>query len=239
MTRIDNRTIDQLRKIKITPNFVSCAEASFLIEVGRTRVLCNASIEEDVPRWLKGSGKGWITAEYSLLPRSTDSRVRRERKGTSGRTQEIQRLIGRSLRAVANLENMPECSITLDCDVIEADGGTRTASIVGAFLALGTALNKWKSDKGLTAPILRNYISATSVGVLDGEAILDLNYPEDSKAEVDMNVVMADAKDYIELQGTGEECTYSRKQMNELLDLAEIGCIQLLKIQKEFLTELP
>ncbi len=237
--RVDNRSHDELRTVKITPDFVQCAEASYLIEVGRTRVLCNASLTTDVPRWMKDEPKGWITAEYSLLPRSTDSRVRRERSGASGRTQEIQRLIGRSLRAVANLEAMPGVSVTVDCDVIEADGGTRTASIVGAFLALATALNNYKKEAGLTEQILKEYVTAVSVGVLDDQPILDLCYIEDSKAEVDMNLVFASNKDFIEVQGTGEEATFSRKTLNDLLDIGEKGCQELLALQKSFVAELP
>jgi len=239
MTRIDNRTNDQLRPINIIENFVSCAEGSFLIEVGRTRVLCNASIESNVPRWLEGKGKGWVTAEYSLLPRSTDSRVQRERKSVSGRTQEIQRLIGRSLRAVTDLEALGENSIIIDCDVLEADGGTRTASIVGAFMALAQAIKIIKSEQGIEKQILKHFVTAVSVGVLDKTPILDLNYPEDSKAEVDMNVVFADSTNLIEVQGTGEESTFTRAELNQLLDLAEKGCHELMAIQKKYIGELP
>ncbi|MGL1901434.1 MAG: ribonuclease PH [Fibrobacterales bacterium] len=239
MTRIDNRTNDQLRNINIIENFVSCAEGSYLIEVGRTRVLCNASIESKVPRWLEGKGKGWVTAEYSLLPRSTDSRVQRERKSVSGRTQEIQRLIGRSLRAITDLEALGEHSIIIDCDVLEADGGTRTASIVAAFMALAQAIKIIKSEEGIEKQILKKWVTAVSVGILDGTPILDLNYPEDSKAEVDMNVVFADGTDLIEVQGTGEESTFTRAELSLLLDLAEKGCGELMAIQKKYVGELP
>ncbi|MGL1933927.1 MAG: ribonuclease PH [Fibrobacterales bacterium] len=239
MTRIDNRTNDQLRNINIIENFVSCAEGSYLIEVGRTRVLCNASIESKVPRWLEGKGKGWVTAEYSLLPRSTDSRVQRERKSVSGRTQEIQRLIGRSLRAITDLEALGEHSIIIDCDVLEADGGTRTASIVAAFMALAQAIKIIKSEEGIEKQILKKWVTAVSVGILDGTPILDLNYPEDSKAEVDMNVVFADGTDLIEVQGTGEESTFTRAELSLLLDLAEKGCGELMEIQKKYVGELP
>jgi ribonuclease PH len=245
MQRSYNRTPNQLRPIKLTPDFVSCAEGSVLIEVGKTRVLCNASVSDKPPRWLEGTGKGWITAEYSLLPRSTDSRVNRERKGASGRTQEIQRLIGRSLRATANLAAMEGCLVTVDCDVIEADGGTRTASIVGGFVALGMALTKWKKDlpedhSAHGKQIFEDYVTAVSVGVLEGKPILDLDYPEDSAAEVDMNVVIASISNkLIEVQGTGEESTFSRNELNQLLDLGEKGASELLAAQRALLGELP
>lgn len=239
MTRSYDRQLNELRPVKLTPDFVSCAEGSVLIEVGKTRVLCNASISDRPPKWLEGSGKGWITAEYSLLPRSTNSRVSRERKGASGRTQEIQRLIGRSLRATADLSAMPGVLATVDCDVIEADGGTRTASIVGGFVALGIALNNWKKQSGSIAEIFTDYVTAVSVGVEEGIAILDLDYKEDSAAEVDMNLVVASNGEYIEIQGTGEESTYTRDQLNALLDLGDKGAAELLILQKELLGELP
>lgn len=239
--RHDGRQADQLRAVKLTADFVQSADASFLIEVGRTRVLCNATVEKDVPRWLekKTPAQGWITAEYSLLPQSTNTRVKRERSSISGRTQEIQRLIGRSLRAVAHLEAMPGASVIVDCDVIEADGGTRTASIVGAFLALGCALKKWKEANGIEGQILSDYVTAVSVGMLGGEPILDLCYIEDSEAEVDMNLVFAGGEKLVEVQGTGEESTFSRKELNAMLDLCEKGCAELLALQKQFLPELP
>jgi ribonuclease PH len=247
MPRIDGRAHDQLRPIKITEDFVSTAEASYLIEVGRTRILCCASLEEDLPRWLKGKNKGWVTAEYNLLPRSTTTRVKRERAGASGRTQEIQRLIGRALRGVVDLEALGERSFVVDCDVIEADGGTRTASIVGGFMALARALQRMKAAQPPSAaavppagPILRNFVSAVSVGIVNGEPMLDLCYVEDSEAEVDMNVVRTDAGHFVEVQGTGEEASYSRAQLNAMLDLAEKGCNELVTLQKEFLgTVLP
>lgn len=236
MTRSDGRQIDELRPIKITENYVSCADASFFVEVGKTRILCNATVEEKIPHWLKGEGKGWVTAEYSLLPRSTGSRVRRERGSISGRTQEIQRLIGRSLRGVVDLKAMGERSIVIDCDVIEADGGTRTASVFGGFLALGRTLqNIYKKDK----PVIKDWLSATSVGIVKGEPILDLCYEEDLHAEVDMNLVMTGNSHFVEIQGTGEESTYSRAQLNSLLDLGEKGCKQLIDRQKEILGQLP
>jgi ribonuclease PH len=238
MTRPDGRAADQIRTIKITEDFVQSAESSFLIEVGRTRILCCASLEEDLPRWLKGKGSGWVTAEYSLLPRSTNSRVKRERNGASGRTQEIQRLIGRALRGVCDLKALGERSLVIDCDVIEADGGTRTASIVGGYLALARALQKMKAALPHTFPpgqVLRHYVSAVSVGRVEGSPMLDLCYTEDSEAEVDMNVVMTDTGHFVEVQGTGEEAVFSRAQLNDLLGLAEKGCGELIALQKGFL----
>ena len=244
MARIDGRKHDQLRPIKITEDFVSTAEASYLIEVGKTRILCCASLEEDLPRWLKGKGKGWVTAEYNLLPRSTLSRVKRERTGASGRTQEIQRLIGRALRGVVDLEALGERSYVIDCDVIEADGGTRTASIVGGFMALARALQRMKAAQPPTPAahrqILKHFVSAVSVGIVEGEPMLDLCYVEDSEAEVDMNVVRTESGHFVEIQGTGEEAVYSRQQLNAMLDLADKGCSELVTLQKQFLgTVLP
>ncbi len=241
MTRIDGRKNDELRAIKITEDFVSTAEASYLIEVGKTRILCCASLEEEVPRWMKGKGKGWVTAEYNLLPRSTGSRVKRERAGASGRTQEIQRLIGRALLGVCNFENLGERNYIIDCDVIEADGGTRTASIVGGFLALAKALQRLKSaHPEMVKPVLKHFVSAVSVGIVERIPMLDLCYTEDSEAEVDMNVVRTDSGHFVEVQGTGEESVYSRGQLNDMLDLAEKGCGELLTLQKRFIgTVLP
>jgi len=237
--RPDNRSPEALRSIRVTPHFVSSADGSVLIECGRTRVLCNATLLPEVPRWLKDQGRGWITAEYSLLPQSTAERVERERKSLSGRTQEIQRLIGRALRAGADLQALGERALIVDCDVIEADGGTRTASIVGGFMALGLALRKIKQRDEIHAQILTHWISAVSVGLIQGRPLLDLCYAEDSSAEVDMNVVMANAKDFVEVQGTGEHGTYSRTQLNALLDLAERGCAELMAIQQQILGALP
>lgn len=237
-SRIDGRAADQLRSIKITEDFVSSAEASFFIEFGRTRILCCASVEEELPRWLKGKGQGWVTAEYSLLPRSTNSRVKRERNGASGRTQEIQRLIGRALRGVCDLKALGERSLVIDCDVIEADGGTRTASIVGGYLALARALQKLKAAQPDAFPagqVLRSFVSAISVGILEGTPLLDLCYVEDSEAEVDMNVVMTDKGEFVEVQGTGEESVFSRAQLNALLDLAEKGCRELTALQRSLI----
>lgn len=243
MTRPDGRLADQLRSLKITEDFVQSAESSFLIEVGRTRILCCASVEEEVPRWMKGKGTGWVTAEYNLLPRSTNSRVRRERNGASGRTQEIQRLIGRALRGVCDFAAFGERSIVIDCDVIEADGGTRTASIVGGYLALARALQKQKAaipDVFPPGRALKHFVSAVSVGVVEGVPLLDLCYVEDSEAEVDMNVVMTEKGDFVEVQGTGEESVFSRAQLNDLLGLAEKGCGELIALQRGILgDELP
>ena len=221
MNRPDQRNNNQLRKIKIIPDFVSCAEASCLIEIGKTRVLCNATVDEKVPIWMRNTKKGWITAEYSLLPRSTNERVQRERKSISGRTQEIQRLIGRSLRGVCQLDKLGERSITIDCDVIEADGGTRCAAITGGFFVLAKAIQNLKNANLITHefPVLKYWLSAISVGILNNTPILDLCYQEDSKAEVDMNVVMTDSRNFVEIQGTGEESTYSRKDFERTIRL--------------------
>jgi ribonuclease PH len=237
MARVDGRKDDQLRPVKITEDFVSSAEGSCLIEVGKTRVLCCATLDEEVPRWLKGKNKGWVTAEYNLLPRSTNTRVKRERAGASGRTHEIQRLIGRALRGVCNLEALGERHFIVDCDVIEADGGTRTASIVGGFVALGRALQRMKAAQAPSgaasgARILNHFVSAVSVGVVAGRPLLDLCYVEDSEAEVDMNVVVTDSGHFVEVQGTGEEAVYSREQLNQMLDLAVKGCGELAALQR-------
>jgi ribonuclease PH len=220
--------------------YVSQAEGSVLVRFGKTRVLCNATLDKEVPRWLKGQGKGWVTAEYSLMPRSTNTRVDRERKGVSGRTQEIQRLIGRSLRAATNLEAMGERQIIVDCDVIEADGGTRTAAITGGFVALALAMRQLKIEAGITSPLLKGWLAAVSVGVSDGIPVLDLNYEEDSKAGTDMNVVAFDADRLVEVQGTAEHGAYSRKELDALLDLALGGIATLVGLQKDALGgELP
>ena len=231
MIRIDNRKNDEMRKIKMTTGFVSSADGSVLIEMGHTRVLCNATLLPEVPKWLAGKGRGWITAEYSLLPQSTGQRVERERKGASGRTQEIQRLVGRSLRGAANLNALGEHALVVDCDVIEADGGTRTASIIGGFVALALALKKVKPTIEVTEQVLLHNISAISVGVIDGEPRLDLCYEEDSRADVDMNIVMRDAAEYIELQGTGEHASFDRKTLDALLALGEKACKEIKEMQ--------
>ncbi len=232
MTRSDGRKFDELRKVTITLDYIKHAEGSCLIEFGDTKVICTASVEEKVPPFLKGTGQGWITAEYSMLPRATAQRTVREaaRGKLTGRTQEIQRLIGRSLRCAVDLTALGEMTIWIDCDVIQADGGTRTASITGAFVALYRALQKIEK---LTA--LKNFIAAVSVGIVNGNVLLDLNYEEDSLAEVDMNVVMTDKGNFVEIQGTAEGEPFSRDTLNTMLDLSEKGIKELIKIQKTVL----
>lgn len=238
LTRPSGRSPDQLREIKIERNYTEHAEGSVLISCGRTKVLCNATVETRVPHFLKGKGQGWITAEYGMLPRSTNSRMAREAaKGKqSGRTQEIQRLIGRSLRAAVNLKALGEHSITLDCDVIQADGGTRTASITGAYVALADAINSMLSKKLIKKNPLIRQIASVSVGVYQGHAVLDLDYPEDSNAETDMNVVMDDNGDFIEVQGTAEGEPFTMKDMQDMLKLSEIGIAELIKFQNQALS---
>ena len=240
MTRLDGRSFDALRPFSIQTDFVSQAGGSVLVSAGRTRVLCNASIDKEVPRWLKGQGKGWVTAEYALLPRSTNTRVDRERKGVSGRTQEIQRLVGRSLRAATDLFALGERQIIVDCDVIEADGGTRTASITGAFVSLAIALRKLKEQEDIDKRILTGWLGAVSVGVVDGTPMLDLCYEEDSKAGTDMNVVALDGDRLVEVQGTAEHGAYSRRELDAMLDLALSGIASLNAVQRSILgDELP
>ncbi|HHT51196.1 MAG TPA: ribonuclease PH [Eubacteriaceae bacterium] len=235
MERIDGRDNYQIREIKITRNFTKYAAGSVLIEAGDTKVICTATIEEKVPPFMKNEGKGWITAEYSMLPSSTQNRKIREssRGKVEGRTQEIQRLIGRALRSVVDLEQLGERTIWIDCDVIQADGGTRTASITGAFIALMDALLKLKNEDKLENIPIKNYLAAISVGVVDGETLLDLNYYEDFNAKLDMNVVMTDAGEYIEIQGTGEEAPFNKKELSNLLELAEKGINEIIEIQKK------
>src|SRR5438309_230430 len=224
MIRIDNRSQTQLRPVRLAIDYLNYPEGSVLIETGNTRVLCAASAEEKVPPFLEGKGKGWVTAEYNMLPRSTHTRNSRERDGrVSGRTQEIQRLIGRSLRAVVDMDVLGPRTITLDCDVLQADGGTRTASITGAYVALHRACSLLLQQKILTVHPVRTAVAAVSVGVVDGEILLDLCYAEDSHAEVDFNVVMTGTHDFIEVQGTGEGGVFSRPTMDSLVSLAEQG----------------
>lgn len=239
MQRVDGRNPGQIRPVQMTPNFNKYAEGSVLIEVGDTHVICTATVEERVPPFLKGQGKGWVTAEYSMIPRATGTRTMRESaKGKlSGRTMEIQRLIGRALRSVVNLEALGERTITLDCDVIQADGGTRTSSITGAYVAMILALNKLVEQGMLDKIPVTDFLGAISVGIVDGEPMLDLCYAEDSAAEVDMNVVMTGAGRFVEIQGTGEEATFSRDEMNQLLDLATAGIEELNKLQRQVLGE--
>ena len=238
MSRADGRNPDQLRKIKITKNFVKHAEGSCLIECGLTRVICTASVEENVPPFLKGKGTGWVTAEYGMLPRSTDTRMKREKTLTSGRTLEIQRLIGRSLRGVIDLRQLGERTVKIDCDVIQADGGTRTASITGGFIALALALGKIKKQNLIDRVPLTDYVAAVSVGIYKGQPLLDLNYEEDSRADMDMNVVMVGSGKFVEVQGTAEKKPFSKKEMDHLLDLAENGIRQLIVVQKKYVGEL-
>jgi ribonuclease PH len=236
MARPDGRQVDDLRPLTIERNYVSAAPGSVLISAGDTTVLCTASLETRVPPWLEGKGKGWITAEYNMLPGSTSPRKQRDRKKVDGRTTEIQRLIGRSLRAVADLEALGEQMITVDCDVLRADGGTRTLSITGGLIALVDAIHSIKSELPDPAKYpLRDNVAAISVGICDGTAVLDLPYVEDVSADVDMNVVMTGGAQYIEVQGTGEEATFSDEQLMELLRLAKIGVAKLTAAQKEAL----
>lgn len=232
--RPSNREISQLRAIKITRQFTNHAEGSVLVEFGQTRVLCNASVMDGVPKFLKGKNQGWITAEYGMLPRATHSRTDREasRGKQGGRTLEIQRLIGRSLRNCVDLKLIGENTIMIDCDVIQADGGTRTAAITGACIAMKDAINWMVTREKLRKMPAFNYVAAVSVGIYRGQAVLDLDYAEDVLAETDMNVVMNEAGEFIEIQGTAEDKSFSRKQLNELLDLAEGGIKDLLELQK-------
>jgi ribonuclease PH len=240
MQRIDGRNNEQIRPVKITRNYLKHAEGSVLIEMGDTKVICTASVDERVPPFIKGTGKGWITSEYGMLPRSTETRKPREstRGKVDGRTMEIQRLIGRALRSIVDLGKMGEITVYIDCDVIQADGGTRTASITGSFVALVDALNKLVVQEKLKAIPLNGYLAAVSVGIKDGEAILDLNYAEDSTCQVDMNLVMTDKGEFIEIQGTGEESPFNREQLQELMRLGEKGVNDLIEAQKQALGEI-
>jgi len=234
--RDDGRLLDQLRPTRLTPHFLEHAEGSVLVEAGKTKVICTASVEDRVPPFRRNSGKGWVTAEYGMLPRATGTRSQRESTAgrVGGRTQEIQRLIGRSLRAVTRMEELGERTITLDCDVIQADGGTRTASITGAFVALVLAVGKMREQGQLRTMPVQDYVAATSVGIVGGEPMLDLAYTEDSKADVDMNVVKTGTGLYIELQGTAEALPFGREALNRLLDLGDTGIRQLFALQREF-----
>ena len=235
--RPDNRAADALRSTRITPGFVAMPEGSVLIESGNTRVLCNASVEPGVPGWMRNSGRGWVTAEYRMLPRATLTRTPREseRGKIGGRTHEIQRLIGRSLRSVVDMKALGERTIILDCDVLQADGGTRTAAITGACLALALALDKLVAAGTLKTSPLRQMLAATSVGIVDGNVLLDLCYEEDSRAEVDMNVVMLADGGLIETQATAEKNSYTRQQLGQMLDYAEKGIRELLAAQRSIL----
>jgi len=235
--RSDHRAAGQMRPVKLTPDFISTAEGSVLIEIGNTRVVCTASVEESVPAWMRNRGKGWITCEYGMLPRSTLTRSPREaaRGRQGGRTFEIQRLIGRSMRAVVDLNKLGERTIWMDCDVLQADGGTRTASITGAFVALGLAMQKLVAAKTLKAAPLRDFVAATSVGMVDGEILLDLAYEEDSRAEVDMNVVVTGSGRLVEVQATAEQQPFDDDQLRRMLELARGGITELIARQKEVL----
>jgi ribonuclease PH len=231
--RADGRAADQLRPVAVTRDYLAHPEGSVLVEFGLTRVICTASLEERVAPWLKGQGRGWVTAEYGMLPRSTNTRMTRENRGPSGRSQEIQRLVGRALRAVVDLTKMGERTVWIDCDVIQADGGTRTAAITGSFVALADAIGRIPGGK--PAAILRDSVAAVSVGIVAGEPMLDLNYGEDSAADVDMNVVMTGAGEFVEVQGTAEHTPFDRGRLDALLALAESGVRRLVGLQRQAL----
>ena len=235
--RQDGRLANGIRKVKITPDFIKYAEGSCLIEMGDTRVVCTASVEDGVPRFLRGQGVGWITAEYGMLPASCQSRVSREstRGKKTGRTHEIQRLIGRSMRLACDMNLLGERTIWLDADVLQADGGTRCASITGSFVALALAFNKLKKRGSMDVIPLKHFIAAISVGMVDGQPFLDLAYEEDSRADVDMNVIMTDTDEFVEVQGTAEGAAFSREHMDKMLELAQGGIRRLIEAQKEIL----
>lgn len=237
--RTDGRAPNELRPVKITPGFLAYAEGSVLIEMGNTRVICAASLEERVPPFLRNSGQGWLTAEYAMLPRSTQTRTAREtgRGGASGRTHEIQRLIGRSLRAVADMKALGERTLTIDCDVLQADGGTRTAAITGAYVAFAIAGSRLLKSGKISKSIVLNQVAAVSVGIVDKVPLLDLKYDEDSRAEVDMNVVCTGDGRFIEIQGTAEREPFSRDQMDELLALAGEGVTSLVHLQRDAISQ--
>jgi len=236
MVRLDGRGLDKIRKVTITRNYIKYPEGSCLIELGNTKVICTASVEETVPPFLRNSGTGWVTAEYGMLPRSCGSRIQRGKD--SGRTYEIQRLIGRSLRSVTEMKYLGERTIWVDCDVIQGDGGTRTASITGSFVALVDALQKLKKDGKIDRVPVQDYIAATSVGILNDNMILDLCYEEDSKAEVDMNVIMTGKGEFIEVQGTAERKPFSKEKMDIMLDLAKKGIEELFSIQRKLVGDI-
>lgn len=240
MNRVDNRKYDELRDIKITRNYLKHPQGSVLMEMGDTKLICTAMIENRVPHFLRGKGKGWVTGEYSMLPGSTQNRkIRNAARGKiDGRTQEIQRLIGRSLRGVVDLEKLGERTLWVDCDVIQADGGTRTAAITGAFVAVVEALHWLYNEGGIEEIPLKSFMSAISVGIVEDIPMLDLAYTEDYKAQVDMNVVMTDENEFIEIQGTGEGSSYSKEQLDDLLELAEKGNRKLIEKQKEALEDI-
>ncbi len=235
MPRRDGRRPDQLRPVSITRDYLRHPEGSVLVEFGDTKVICTASVEDKVPPFLKGKGQGWVTAEYGMLPRSTDTRTSRERSGPSGRSQEIQRLVGRSLRAVVEMGKFGERTIWVDCDVIQADGGTRTAAITGSLVAVADALGTMVKPGVPAAPLLRDCVAAISVGIVGGQPLLDLNYGEDSTAEVDMNVVMTGAGAFVEVQGTAEQTPFHKARLDEMLALAAGGIDRLIGLQRRAL----
>jgi ribonuclease PH len=239
--RNDGRKANQLRPLRITPSYIKTADGSVLIEMGGTRVICTAKLEERVPPFLRNSGRGWITAEYGMLPGSSQQRIGREssRGKVGGRTHEIQRLIGRSMRAIADLKLLGERTLWIDCDVIQADGGTRTASITGAYVAAAEAVRGWL-DKGILVQTpLQDAVAAISIGIIDGRVLLDLCYEEDSRADVDMNFVMTGSGKFIEVQGTAESAPFTRKQMERMAEIAQNGIKELLKAQKQIIAQLP
>ena len=232
MSRSFDRSVTNLRPLTATRNYLKDPLGSCLIEFGDTKVLCAVTITDGVGVWRAGKGLGWVTAEYAMLPAATTTRTRRETKGRTGRSQEIQRLIGRSLRTVVDMSGLGECTVTVDCDVIQADGGTRTAAITGAWIALYDALEAWKRAGKIAANPIVDQVAAISVGLVDGEVLLDLDYSEDSIAEVDMNIVQNSKGEFIEIQGTGEQVAFSRERMNEMLDVATAGIAKLLEFQR-------
>lgn len=233
--RTDGREANQLRLVKLTPHVSEYAEGSCLVEFGKTKVLCTATYEQPAPKWLQGSGEGWVTAEYGMLPRSTQDRIKRDKAANSGRTQEISRLIGRSLRSVVDLKKMPDAQIIVDCDVISADGGTRTASITGGFIALALALYKLKLVGEIKELPLTQYVSAISVGLDKDKPILDLNYDEDSTIHTDMNFVMNTRGNFIEIQGTAEQSDFSKSDLLNMMEMADNGCRELFKLQSDII----
>ncbi len=235
MPRADSRAPDQLRPVVLTRDYLLHPEGSVLVEFGATKVICTASLEEKVAPWLKGQGRGWVTAEYGMLPRSTNTRMNRESRGPSGRSQEIQRLVGRALRAVVDLPKMGERTVWMDCDVIQADGGTRTAAITGSYVALADALARVPSIQ--PGVVLRDCVAAISVGIVGGQPMLDLNYGEDSAADVDMNVVMTGVGEFVEVQGTAEHTPFDRRGLDALLGLAESGIRRLIELQRRALAK--
>ena len=236
--RSDGRKPKQLRLVKITPNYIKTADGSVLIEMGDTKVICTAKLEDRVPPFLRNSGKGWITAEYGMLPGSSQTRIGREssRGKVGGRTHEIQRLIGRSLRAITDLANLGERTVWIDCDVIQADGGTRTASITGAYVSLCQAIRSWQERGIIAQEPIKDSVAAVSIGIVDGKILLDLCYEEDSKADVDMNFVMTGSGKFVEIQGTAESAPFTKKQMDKMSEIAEHGIKELLRAQKQALT---